>query len=139
MIALKNDPIWERLGDPKTFDDALGNPYPPFAFNSGYDVRDVSRKEAERLGVIAPNAPALQPQTRDLLSDIHASAANFDKALQSALENDPELVMQDGVLALPEGVEKPRMDTDEHGSRWPRKNAQNTERFSLRSLRSLAF
>lgn len=100
MIALKNDPIWERLGDPKTFDDALGNPYPPFAFNSGYDVADVSRKEAERLGVIAPNAPAPQPQTRDLISDIHASAANFDRALQSALANDPELVIQDGVLGL---------------------------------------
>ena len=102
MIALKNDPIWERLGDPKTFDDALGNPYPPFAFNSGYDVRDVSRKEAERLGVMAPNAPAPQPQTRDLLSDIHASAANFDRALQSALENDPELTIKDGVLGLRE-------------------------------------
>ena len=102
MIALKNDPIWERLGDPKVFDDALGNPYPPFAFNSGFDVRDVSRKEAESLGVIAKDAPAPQPQTRDLLSDIHASAANFDRALQSALANDPELVMQDGVLGLRE-------------------------------------
>ena len=65
-------------------------------------MRDVSRKEAERLGVIAPNAPAPQPKTRELLSDIHSSAANFDKALQSALANDPELVMQDGVLGLRE-------------------------------------
>lgn len=52
MVALKNHPIWERLGSPALFDDGLGNPYPPFAFGSGMDVRDVSREEAMEMGLI---------------------------------------------------------------------------------------
>lgn len=49
MIALKSSDIWQALGD---FDDGLGNPYPPFAFNSGMWTQDVSRKECEDLGLL---------------------------------------------------------------------------------------
>lgn len=52
MVALKNHPIWQALGSAELFDDALGNPYPPFAFSSGMDVRDVDREEAMELGLI---------------------------------------------------------------------------------------
>lgn len=52
MVALKNHPIWERLGDPALFDDGLGNPYEPFAFNSGMGTMDVSRDDAMGLGII---------------------------------------------------------------------------------------
>ena len=45
MIARKDDPIWYRIS-------AFGSPYPPFDFGSGMGVRDVSRSEAEALGVI---------------------------------------------------------------------------------------
>jgi hypothetical protein len=47
MIARKDDPIWTMLGP-------FGNPFPPFDFNSGMDVRDVSEEEAIMLGVIDP-------------------------------------------------------------------------------------
>lgn len=100
MIALKNSVIWERLGDPTIFDDALGNPYPPFAFNSGMDVRDVTRDEAERLGVIKRNAPAPKPNKRAIDEDINASAANFEPALRRALDADPTLAMDGDVLTL---------------------------------------
>jgi len=53
MIALKNHPIWSRLGDPGLFADGLGNQFPPFAFNSGMWVEDVSLAEAMSLGVLA--------------------------------------------------------------------------------------
>ena len=46
MIAKKNAPIWRAISD-------FGHPYPPFAFRSGIGVEDVSRDEAEDLGVIA--------------------------------------------------------------------------------------
>lgn len=46
LIARKDDPIWSQLGP-------FGNPYPPFDFNSGVDVRDVGRREAIALGVIS--------------------------------------------------------------------------------------
>ena len=54
MVALKNDPIWQALGDGEGgYDDTLGNPFPPFAFNSGFETVDVSRAEAEELGLIS--------------------------------------------------------------------------------------
>lgn len=50
MCALKSSAIWQALGD---FEDGLGNPYPPFAFNSGMWVRDLPRQDAEELGLLA--------------------------------------------------------------------------------------
>lgn len=53
MVALKASPIWDSLGDGAGgYEDTLGNPYPPFAFNSGMWVQSVSRKEAEQLGLM---------------------------------------------------------------------------------------
>lgn len=100
MIAVKDSIVWERLGDPDLFDDALGNPYPPFAFNSNMDVRDVDREEAEQLGVIKKAAPAPKPRMRSVNEDLHASAQNFEPALRSALEADPTLIMDGDVLRL---------------------------------------
>lgn len=52
MIARKDDPVWEEIGSRRLFDDGLGQPYPPFAFNSGYGVVPVHRREAVALGAI---------------------------------------------------------------------------------------
>src|SRR6266704_2618600 len=36
MIATTDDEVWQGIGDGEGgYDDTLGNPYPPFAFNSG--------------------------------------------------------------------------------------------------------
>jgi hypothetical protein len=94
MIALKNDPIWTAIS-------SFGLPYPPYDFNSGMWVRDVSREEAEDLGLIKPGDPA--PASADTLGfndDLQASAGDFaeplQKALLGSLGEDYELV--DGVL-----------------------------------------
>jgi hypothetical protein len=53
MVALKASPIWDSLGDGAGgYEDTLGNPYPPFAFNSGMWVQSVSRSDAEELGLM---------------------------------------------------------------------------------------
>jgi hypothetical protein len=53
MAALKSSGIWQALGDGEGgFLDTLGNPYPPFAFNSGMWTRELSREEAEDLGLL---------------------------------------------------------------------------------------
>ncbi|HEV2692094.1 MAG TPA: hypothetical protein VG347_04290 [Verrucomicrobiae bacterium] len=53
MVALKASPIWDSLGNGAGgYDDSLGNPYPPFAFNSGMWVQSVARDDAESLGLI---------------------------------------------------------------------------------------
>lgn len=53
MVALKSSDIWNQLGDGAGgYLDTLGNPYPPFAFNSGMWTDDVSREEAEEMGLL---------------------------------------------------------------------------------------
>lgn len=53
MAALKNSPLWQALGDGAGgYEDTLGNPFPPFAFNSGMDVRDVAYSDAVNLGLM---------------------------------------------------------------------------------------
>lgn len=100
MIALKNAPVWDGLGNPQLFADALGNPYPPFAYNSGMDVRDISRQEAESLGVISAGASAPRPDPRALDEGMQVSATKFDADMQAALAADPDLQLEDGVLRL---------------------------------------
>ena len=99
MVARKDSPIWTSLGDPATFPDGLGNPYPPFAFNSGMDVEDVRRDEAERLGVIPPDAPAPEPQRVDLADAIGTKADQFNAALLDAVSARGDLhIDADGIL-----------------------------------------
>lgn len=53
MAALKSSEIWQALGDGAGgYMDTLGNPYPPFAFNSGMWTEEVSRDEAVDLGLL---------------------------------------------------------------------------------------
>jgi len=50
MMARKDSPIWMALGaGTGGYDDALDNPYPPYAFNSGMGWREVKRAEWEEL------------------------------------------------------------------------------------------
>jgi hypothetical protein len=52
MVALKGSPIWQALGDGEGgYEDTLGNPFPPFAFRSGFGWRAVSRGECDELGM----------------------------------------------------------------------------------------
>lgn len=76
MVALKGSPIWDAigagLGGPKGgYKDTLGNPYPPFAFNSGMDWESVDRDECEALGLVPAEAkqgkrPGLAPVPDDI-------------------------------------------------------------------------
>lgn len=78
MIALKNDPIWTKIS-------RFGTPYPPFDFNSGMDVQDVTRDEAIELGLIDRDTELL-PQDRGFNDDLQASAAVRSEALATALQ-----------------------------------------------------
>lgn len=53
MVALKSSDIWQQLGDGAGgYTDTLGNPFAPFAFQSGMDTDEVSLKEATELGLL---------------------------------------------------------------------------------------
>ena len=75
FVALKSSPIWAALGSGVGgFRDAIGNPYPPFAFGSYMDWVDVDRETAEQLGLIKkgetakPGAkPTISPDDQELI------------------------------------------------------------------------
>lgn len=67
MIARKDSPIWQALGDGEGgYDDTLGNPYPPFAFGSGMWTRSIAFDEAEALGLVNLNTQIESPVPDDL-------------------------------------------------------------------------
>ena len=69
MVALKVSPVWQALGDGAGgYRDTLGNPYPPFAFNSGMGWVDVSREECEALGLDMSGAEAFSPPDQPSLA-----------------------------------------------------------------------
>jgi hypothetical protein len=54
MIALKSSGIWQALGDGVGgYEDSLGTPFAPFAFDSGFDVDEVPRTKCEKVGLLA--------------------------------------------------------------------------------------
>ena len=58
MIALKASPLWESLGSGAGgYEDTLGNPYPPFAFNSGMWTQGVTYDECVEVGLIDDGDP----------------------------------------------------------------------------------
>lgn len=64
MIALKASPIWKSLGDGAGgYKDTLHNPFEPFAFNSGFSVKNISLLESQKLGLIKPGA---KPRPADI-------------------------------------------------------------------------
>ena len=53
MVALKSSGVWQALGDGAGgYDDTLGSPFAPFAFNSGFRQTPIDRKETEELGLL---------------------------------------------------------------------------------------
>jgi hypothetical protein len=50
MVALKSSGVWKQLGT--LWADSIGNPYPPFAWDSSYTTEEVAREDAEELGLI---------------------------------------------------------------------------------------
>ena len=68
MIALKDDPIWLAIS-------RFGTPYPPFDYNSGMGLEDVSFDEAVKLGVI----------TQDYQPDEESPIKNFNDRVEASM------------------------------------------------------
>lgn len=66
-VALKSSPVWAALGDGTGgFRDALGNPFPPFAYSSGLGWLQVDRAACERLGLLARGETPAEPERATL-------------------------------------------------------------------------
>ena len=89
MIALKGDPVWTAIS-------RFGTPWPPFDYNSGMDVRDVDRQEAEALGLIEPGEDVIPESSMPELFE----AKNIDDdLLKSLTASFPAAVVSDGKIA----------------------------------------
>ncbi len=88
MVARKDSPIWQALGDGAGgFDDTLGTPYPPFAFGSGMGVEDVDRDTAMSLGLIDRDSQ-VTPQDRGFNAALQSSPSVRQSDLREALLSD---------------------------------------------------
>ena len=98
LIALKSSKIWQYLGSRDLFKDALGNSWPPFAFNSGMWVRDIDREEAVSLGLIDQDTQ-IQPQEAELTDGLQSTVDVTDERIRQAmLDNNPDIEFQDGAF-----------------------------------------
>lgn len=77
MIALKTDPIWIAI-------NRFGVPFAPFDFNSGMGLEDVSREEAESLGLIKPGQK-LKPNIAEFNDNMQASVSGLSDKWKNAL------------------------------------------------------
>ncbi len=55
LIAPKDHHVWRNLGDSSIFDDALDVDHPPFAFRSGWGVRNIHWREGREMGLDLPD------------------------------------------------------------------------------------
>ncbi|MEI6493194.1 MAG: hypothetical protein WCO94_11650 [Verrucomicrobiota bacterium] len=94
MIALKSDPIWTEISRFKS-------PFPPFDFNSGMGVEDVSRADAEACGLIQPGET---PKRADVgfNDNLQASVKGLSQPVVNALNNSFDKA--GGIAVVKDGV-----------------------------------
>jgi hypothetical protein len=102
MVALKDHPIWQALGDGiGGYDDTLGNPWPPFAFRSGMGVIDVNRDDAIALGIM-DEATRVQPQEDPggMNNNLEGSVEGYAEFITDALHAIRGMNVKDGKVTL---------------------------------------
>lgn len=99
MIALKDDPIWTEIS-------AFDLPYAPFDYNSGMDVRDIDREEAEALGLIGKEeevSPAKLDFNRGVQASPNARGGMLDALIDYYVNEGIGRLVGDGIVKLTEG------------------------------------
>ena len=97
LVALVNHPIWLALGDGAGgYTDTLGNPWPPFAFNSGMGVLDVSREDAIALGICDEHTVVAPQPVNRLNESTQASVANWNEELKKQLAQGGFKIIDNG-------------------------------------------
>ncbi|MDE2106490.1 MAG: hypothetical protein KGL39_55260 [Patescibacteria group bacterium] len=94
MMARKDSPVWEYLGDPANFADAIGTDYPPFAFNSGMGWMPVRRAECLLLGLIRPQDMVVPSARAPFGAELSADEATADLADLRAARGELEQLAQ---------------------------------------------
>lgn len=110
LVALKNHPIWQALGDGAGgYTDTLGNPWPPFAFNSGMGVLDVIRADAMELGICDEHTVVAPQPVNRLNESVQASVANWDAELKKQLAQGGFKIIDNGKTLTMANADIPAM------------------------------
>ena len=81
-VWLKTDPIWAN-----EINEDFGVGWPPFAFGCRHTVEDVSREEAEALGLLEPGQPVVADE-RSFNDNLQASVGGLDPDLLEKLKSE---------------------------------------------------
>jgi len=79
MAALKTDPVWIGIS-------RFECPWPAFDFNSGMGLRDISRAEAEKMGLLQPGE-RVTPNDEDFNAGLEASVRGMDPRTIESLKS----------------------------------------------------
>jgi len=80
MIALKTDAIWTNPAL-----NRFGTPYTPFDFNSGMGLKDISRREAIALGIMAADWQPDRDPVEDFNAQVEADVSTVHPDLLSSI------------------------------------------------------
>jgi len=84
-VRLKSDlAFWLSMNDPAF--GGFGVPWGPWGFNSGMDVEDVGRAEAEALGLLEPGAK-VEPVEQELNDTLAAGVRSLDADMMDWLQS----------------------------------------------------
>lgn len=88
MIALKDSEVWDVIGDPAFFPDALAVNHPPFAFSSGMGWRQIDEEECLELGVLRSQRPLppVKVTLPDVVPDATVSTSGMDAGVLAELK-----------------------------------------------------
>jgi hypothetical protein len=81
QVFLKSDPVWLRINED------FGVPWGPWGWSCGHDVADVSREEAEELGLLSPGE-VVRPDEKNFNENLRASTRGLDPDLLAKLMDE---------------------------------------------------
>ena len=90
MIARKDNPIWNEIGNSANFPDALDTSYPPYAFGSGMGRREVPRRDCVEIELITA------------ADEVSPLAVRMNEALQASVKN----ISTEELKAIRDGLQK---------------------------------
>jgi hypothetical protein len=113
MVARKDSPIWQALGDGAgDYTDTLGNPYPPFAFRSGMAWQPVRRDRCVSLGLITGDESPrrtdaqLSPGEREVRAAFEKLSPDLRAELERELNTGTDRAFLDRTQAQHEATQR---------------------------------
>jgi hypothetical protein len=101
MIALKSSPIWYELS-------RFGTPWPPFDYESGMGLQDISRNEAERLGLVQPEDKLVPDGEATFNQSLEASTRGMSEDFIPMLTKLGLTIINSKLVPAPKKITNPK-------------------------------